>query len=252
MTLLIRQILNHIIGIKLKTVYYSYFAPVEFYGNHYMLFQQPEPLLQLIAKARNKNNKYENYIDCPAFQNFVKNTFVVNNPLDMSVLINDQGVFPTTQNSTELASFWLNKDSSRNLCVVNYHLNYIFFSEDIEISTMPAYMHNTDFQTKLTYIPGSFNIGKWFRPVEGAFELKGKDAVLDIRDGDPLYYIKFHTDEKINFVRFNMTQHLHQLTSGCMNYKKLKLHSSLKFLYNIFHKSLASRSILKEIRNNIV
>lgn len=232
----------------MKTVYYASYAPAEFAGQHFMLFQQPDPLLQLIAKDRNKENKYENYIDCPAFQNSVKNTFVVRNSIDSKIHINDRGVI----NDCEASNFWLRKANSRNLGVVNYHLNYIFFSEDLEISTLPAYLHNTDFQTKLTYIPGTYNIGNWFRPVEGAFEMKYNVANLELHNGDPLYYIKFHTDEKIKFVRFEFTPKLYQMSLGCMNYKKLKLHSSLKFLYNLFHKSLANKAILKEIKANIV
>ena len=236
----------------MKTVYYASFAPPEFAGSHYLLFQQPDPLLQLVAKDRNKENKYENFIDCPAFQNTVKNTFVVRNTIDASLLINDAGIFPTTEDSNDATSFWLKKASSRNLGVVNYHLNYIFFSEDLEITTTPAYLHNTPFQTQLTYIPGSFNIGKWFRPVEGAFEMKYDSADLTIKLGDPMYYIKFHTDEKINFVRFEFTPKLYQMTIGCMNYKKLKLHSSLKFLYNLFHTTLANKLILKEIKKHTI
>jgi hypothetical protein len=232
----------------MKTVYYASFAPAEFVGQHFMLFQQPDPLLQLIAKDRNKNNKYENYIDCPAFQNSVKNTFVVRNAIDSSIQINSNGV----TNNCEAANFWLRKANSRNLGVVNYHLNYIFFSEDLEISTMPAYLHDTDFQTKLTYIPGSYNIGGWFRPVEGAFEMKQDSIDLQLSNGDPMYYIKFHTEDKIKFIRFEFTPKLYQMSMGCMNYKKLKLHSSLKFLYNLFHKTLANKAIMKEIKGNIV
>ena len=172
--------------------------------------------------------------------------------MDAALLINNAGIFPTSEDSRNTTNFWLQKANSRNLGVVNYHLNYIFFSEDLEITTTPAYLHNTDFQTKLTYIPGSFNIGKWFRPIEGAFEMKDTIADMNIANGDPMYYIKFHTDEKIKFVRFEFTPKLYQMSMGCMNYKKLKLHSSLKFLYNLFHKTLANKAIMKEIKGNIV
>lgn len=236
----------------MKTVYYASFAPPEYIGSHYMLFQEPDPLLQLVAKERNKQNKYENYIDCPAFQNSIKNTFVVRNAIDMSVQINNNGIYSTDINAPEAASFWLRKPSSRNLPVVNFHLNYIFFSNDVEITTTPAYLHNTDFQSKLTYIPGSFNIGKWFRPVEGAFESKSEILDLQFKKDDPMYYIKFHTEEKIKFVRFEFTLKLYQMSMGCMNYKKLKLHSSLLFLYNIFHKSLANKVIEREVKANII
>jgi hypothetical protein len=236
----------------MKTVYYASFAPPEFIGSHYMLFQEPDPLLQLIAKDRNKQNRYENYIDCPAFQNTVKNTFVVRNAIDMSLQINSNGIHSTDINTPESASFWMRKPSSRNLPVVNFHLNYIFFSNDLEITTTPAYLHDSEFQRKLTYIPGSYNIGKWFRPIEGAFELKSAVLDLQFKNNDPMYYIKFHTDEKINFVRFEFTSKLYQMSMGCMNYKKLKLHSSLLFLYNLFHKSLANKVIEREIKANIV
>lgn len=237
----------------MKIVYYASFSEPEFSGSHYLLFQEPDSLLKTVAAERNKNNKFENYIDCPGFQNSVKNTFIVRNSLDMSLLINDNGIFPTDEASTTASSFWLRKQNSRQqLGVVNYYLNYIFFSKDMEISTLPAYLHTTDFQTKLTYIPGSFNVGNWFRPVEGAFEMKTDNIELNCNVGDPMYYIKFHTNEKIKFVRFNFTPKLYQMTMGCMNYKKLKLHSSLKFLYKLFHNSLANKIIEREIKDNII
>lgn len=232
----------------MKTVYYSSFSPPEFFGDHYMLFEEPEPLLQSIAKTRNKQNKFENYIDCPGFQNSIKNTFIIRNPINMSILINDNGIFPTNNKSIELVPFWIKKDNSRHLGVVNYHLNYIFFSEELEISTFPAYLHNTDFQSKLTYIPGSFNIGKWFRPIEGAFELKENTTEVSIKESDPLYYIKFHTNEKIKFVRFEMSSKLYQMTLGCMNYKKINHNCPLNYLYKLFYKTQANRLISKEIQ----
>lgn len=237
----------------MKTVYYAPFVPPEFYGNHYMLFQQPDPLLQLIARDRNNDNRYENYIDCPAFQHTVRNTFVIRNSIDMDIVISTTGIAPTDSSSFEAASFWLMKNNSRNLPVVNYHLNYVFFSEDLEISTTPAYMHDTEFQTKLTYIPGAFNIGKWFRPIEGAFEAKSNNKLaLQISAGDPMYYLKCHTDDRIKFQRFELTPKLYQMSMGCMTHKKLKLHSSLKYLYSMFHTTLANRVILKEIKRNII
>ena len=52
--------------------------------------------------------------------------------------------------------------------------DYIFFTDtkSLEMEVYPAFMESNDFVNKANLIPGVFDIGKWYRPLDCAFHLK--------------------------------------------------------------------------------
>lgn len=239
----------------MKTVYYASCVPPELYNNDFMLYQEPDSLYKDILKTKNKQNDFNNYMDCPAFLKSLNNTFIVRNPWTTTITIDySTGKFLNNQGQEDsISEHFTPKPVSRTQPLFNVYHNFLFFCEDdIETSTTPAYLHTSDFQTKCTYIPGTFNIAKWLRPVEGAFELQDNADCLEIKTGDPLYYVKFNTTDSIKFVRFDLTEELWSMAQGCVFHKKYQPNKSLSYLYKLFFHSGRQRLVLKKIKENII
>jgi hypothetical protein len=239
----------------MKTVYYSASLPPDLYGNDIMLYQEPDSLYKELLATKNKENTYNNYMDCPAFLKSIQNTFVVRCPWTSRLTVDySNGTFLNGQgHRDEIAEHFTPKPTSRSNPMFNVYHNFLFFcEEDLEITTSPAFLHNSEFQSNCTYIPGTFNISKWFRPIEGAFEMKTPMQTLDITMGDPLYYIKFNTTDLVKLVRFDLTTELWSMTQGCVNHKKYQPNKSLAYLYKLFFHSGRQRQVLKKIKENII
>ena len=239
----------------MKTIYYANSSPPDLYGKDFMLYQEPDSLYKELLTTKNTNNTYNNYMDCPAFLKSIQNTCVVRTPWTAEIFVNfENGTFTNEQGSEDtIVEHFSPKPISREKIMFNIYHNFLFFCEDsLEITTMPAYMHTSELQTKCTYIPGSFDISKWFRPIEGAMEMQETFNSLKLKLGDPLYYIKFNTSEPIKFVRFDLTPELWELSQGCVQHKKHQPQKALSYLYKLFCHTGMQSSILKKIKNNII
>jgi hypothetical protein len=100
-------------------------------------------------------------------------------------------------------------------------------------------------------IPGSFDIGKWFRPLEFAFYLKDEFDEFKVNYDDVMYYIKFNTNEKIVFKQFIPNEQLNFYMNGCMNTTRY-IEGEYKTLNNFYKKFTYKKKVLKEIKRNLI
>ena len=238
----------------MKTIYYASCVDPEVYHNEFMLYSEPDSLYKDLLASKDKSNDYNNYLDCPAFLKFAQNMFVVRSPWNCELTVDySTGKFLIDNQETEISDHFKPRPNCRDRMMFNMYHNFIFFSEDsIEVSTMPAFMHNSELQTKCTYIPGTYDISKWFRSIDGAFEMQQPLDCLNLKKGDPLYYVKFDTSDSVKLVRFNLTPDLWKLTQGCIHYKKYQSRRALTYLYNLFFHSGMQRLTLTKIKENII
>lgn len=235
----------------MKTIYWSPFFPSEQYPSVQLMYETPDPLLQDLLPRRNKEANGDNWFQCHAFLSSVKNTFVLRVPFDVAFgLDNELGVFPI--GLTENIKFVAMKQPS----VVDAYTfavrgNWIFWSEDsLEMTTSPAHYHKPVFDGY--YIGGSFNINKWFRPIEGAIQLNKDINTVSLKRNDPVAYVKFVTEEPVELKRFYLTKELEELSWGCIRYKHYEAHRALPFLYDKFKRRGLDKIITREIKRNVV
>jgi hypothetical protein len=94
-------------------------------------------------------------------------------------------------------------------------------------------------------IQGTFNIAKWYRPINYAFEIIDDSKPINIKRGDPLFYIRFLTDEKINFVYdFDNTDADKAITS-CLAVKEFFPLLRMEDNYNI------AKHFIKNVKNKV-
>ena len=215
---------------------------------------EPEKISQrFYSKGIKDNNPISpaaiNY--CPVFNESLTNTYAIKSIYDYSFKIENNQCFSTLYDQ----NFFNNHVNIRSFekKFFSFEVKYIFFTEEdsLEIS---AYEHpvfeDNEITKRCMIIPGGFNIGKYFRNLEFAFILKKDFNEFIVNDQDVLYYLKFHTKEKIKFKQFKINENLRQMIKDVRmanfgNEKK----SSIDIFYNKFK---GKKYILSEIKQNLV
>jgi hypothetical protein len=235
----------------MKTVYWSPFFPTEQYPSIQLMYETPDPLLSDLLPRRNKEANGDNWFQCHAFLASVKNTFVLRIPFDVAFgLDNELGVLPIGD-SENIKFVAMKQPSVVGAYTFTVRGNWIFWSEDsLEMVSSPAYYHQPVFDGY--YIGGSMNIGKWFRPIEGATQLNPQINTVAFKRNDPIAYVKFLTEEQVQLKRFYLTKELEELSWGCIKYKRYEPHRALPFLYDKFRQRGLDKIITREIKRNVV
>lgn len=234
-------------------VYWSTIYDMSVYPDYQMLYKTPDPLFRSLLPERDDTNPGD-YFACPAFQELTDNMFIVRSHVGGDVGVRGDKFVPLNDKSATTAQFFAYWPSSRKQYrLLNFDHRLLFFSETpLMLSTSPAFMHHNDFQTKLGYIPASFDVSRWLRPLQGTFELMPNVQELHLREDDPMYYVKFHTEEKIRLRRFRLTPEVHGVAHGCVHYKMFRPQSSLRRIYDVFEQSKMPQQVLASIKENLL
>ena len=234
-------------------VFWSTVYPMEVYGDYHMLYKEPRPLLAELLPERGSENPHD-FFACPAFHKHAANTFVVRSALGAAVKISNDGFAPADSKSELTAQlFSYMHPTRRGFRTILFDHRMLFFAESpVTLATYPAFMHRTEVQTKLTYIPAAYDAARWLRPIQGTYEVPETEKLLKINEGDPLYYVKFETNEKVRLRRFQMTPEIQGVAHGCVHYKLFRPKSSLDRVYQAFSESKLEDRVLKLIKDNLL
>lgn len=224
------------------TVYWSPWIAKELYPEYNLCFDDPKPLLESLKSKINHDNKHDNFFKCPAFINYAKNIYTLNAPFDI-----DANLVHGTFNHP---LYHLKSPSMTDGDTINIATNWIFFADkSLNIETMPAFMHKKSSDYGF-YVPGTYDINKWFRPVEFATQLWPGESSVKLSAGEPMIYLKLNTDEPVQFKRFYLADDIRDFGKGCIHMKQLKSIKSLNKLYSIFQ-PIHQKLLLKRIKNNL-
>lgn len=238
-----------------RTIYYSPWNEPSKLTSMLLAFQPPVNVLADITKKIHRENNRDNFSNCPAFTNSVKNTFLFSSPTNCAVEFHGDKILDTAAEKQMIGyiSPTLKQPSILNSYTVNLDINWIFFSEhDQEIETRHPFLHHSPISDYGYYVPGNMNIGSWFRPLEYAFQCWPNVQELKVAQGDPLLYVNFPSDEKIVLKRFRLTDELFDASISCIRLKFYWREKNLKKLYNIFRAAQMHKHILSEIKKNIL
>jgi hypothetical protein len=122
---------------------------------------------------------------------------------------------------------------------------YFCANESVTLTVMPAFLHKNKFLNNINVIPGEFDISKWFRPCDFAFEIIDDSQELTFKRGDPLYYIKFNTNKKIKFTRMEITPDLIKSAFAFINLKNIISGNTMEKNYQI------AEEYIKLLKNKI-
>jgi len=209
----------------------------------------PEPVYSSFLK----NNKYENtgIHRCPAFVNSLKNTYGIRSLYNYDFTVTENSVGSSMYDQ----SFFDEHVSIRSLPERTFSFNqfYTFFTDADSLmmtGNLQPYLETNNINERCTVFPGAYDIGKWFRNIEFSFHLKPQFANFKIDEGEIYTYLKFHTDEKIEFIQYRhspvLVSHLREIIASRKHSTKSR---NLLAYYQMFK---TKKMILTEIKKNII
>ena len=225
----------------MTTVYWGYYSPNQARWFELSLME-PIPALPDIIKSRDVGHP-KHFTRCPAFKETYKNTFVIKSPIDIEITYDKDAQLVTIEPQGQ--NFFNQNIFCRGHLVgindsflMSFAVHYLFIADnDCDMELKVASMHDSDFINKTRLIEGTFNVGKWYRPIELAFELKDleENVKIKIKRGDALAYVKFIPIDgnKIDLKYKDFPAETSEAVKACLFVKDLDNKLSLKTLYEL-------------------
>lgn len=209
-----------------------------------LLFEPPKHIWSTLPK-----DGVDSYRSCYASQGFFKNTYVINNAIDLSVSILDDGKTVTPNDGFVL----LRHPAYNGQHTITIDYAWLFFTEDdIELAIYPPYLHNTTTVKHGALHAGSFNISKWIRPIVPQYTLWKNVNTFEVKADEPVMYLDFKTDNKVHLQHFELTPQIYEITQGSVSFKDLKPKTPMQELYNRFTRSNRDKRLLQLIKQNLL
>ena len=218
-----------------------------------ILYPDPISLYDELRPKMSSSEANKNMFYCPAFKELTTKTFVLKNPMDASFYIDESNQI-RSENKNSVYGELSHPPSINDSILFAYGLKWIFFAEDddIEITITSPYFDTPNHFMYGNIVPGKFSISNWFRPVNPEFNLKPKVRHLKIAKDEPILYVSFNTDKKINLIRFDMNTNLLSQWHTCATSSVWESWVPLAARYKRFKESRRKELILTEIKKNIV
>lgn len=236
------------------------FSDLEGLGFPSSAYMSPLRIEEPAALTKHLNYKEffgPNVSRCPAIVDDIKNTFVIKSPIDITIDIGNNS-FQVHNQDLPFAQSFLGEPQGK-FGVHQLSISYNFFSEkSLLITQLPAYYDTNSYIDNTHTISASFDIGKWYRPAgKPAFILKKGVKQIVIKQGDPLLYVKFNTQEKVKLIEFDDTEfrNLKERSPDwvCTTLKRqTESVTPLAKCYELFELYKMRQRILKLIKRNIV
>jgi len=218
-----------------------------------ILYPDPINLYNTLRLKMDNTEPSKNMFYCPSFKGLTSNIFVFNNPMDADFCLDDSNKL-STKNKKFVTIKIAHEPSIKNSLLFEYGLKWIFFAEDsdIDVTITSPYFDTPNHLTYGNIVPGRFSISNWFRTINAEFNLKSGVRQLKIEKDEPILYVTFNTNKKINLIRFDMNKSLIASKNACSTSADWESWVPLAARYKRFKESRMKESILREIKKNIV
>ena len=216
-------------------VYWTPFNLYEETQSVQISFIEPTPVYAEISKQREASV----FLNCPAFLDSCKNTFVIKSPWTFKVNIDRKNKYVLTSLPQyiydEFVQNRAHEISDNDPYLISLPPRYVFYSyDDIEMEIIPCFLTNTI--ENLRVIPGRYNISKWIRPMDFACEIIDDTKEINFKENDPIFYVRFYTKnkEKVILERVEQSPRLKKTMQACIQLKKENQGKikHFKYLYN--------------------
>jgi len=230
---------------KTTIIYWAVYSSLELQTRQSLAMKDIESIRKNLASKVNSANNKSSYMACVSYHEYFKNTYLLKHPYTTEWHYDTNG-------SNDLFNLRLNDSAFMNSYLVDYDLQWIFFSEDdVELETTPAFFHQKESDKYGYILAGSFNISKWFRPVSLSWQLWENVNEIKFKEDDVIAYLKFKTKNKIKLQKFELTPKLEEIINGCTSVKQILPNLPLSELYERFTKSNRNKIIMREINANM-
>ena len=241
----------------MTTVYWSpWYINHDLYVENYLAHHELENVYSELVEFKNKSNIEDNFFNCHAFKGLTKNLYSLKNPYSVDLIFqNGQCISkhpPKVGYDLSMTSS-AKSPSMINSLTINYCVNWIFFADKpVILQSYQPWMHKTYAYNNAFYVPGTFDISQWFRPLEAAIQLFQGENTFKSVEFEPLIYVNLLSEEPIKLKKFYLTENLIKHTKSCTKLKYYKSFKSLSNLYKVFKSSRLKNKILSEIQANVM
>jgi hypothetical protein len=215
------------------------------------LYFDPEPVNNLtVFKDYKTAHKHNNFKLCPSYLDHIENLYALRFPIDYTLDLNG-GVRSEQFDRRFFENFVFVREEG----VLGFNVRHVMFCEEpLTMSITPAYLEDNDISNNTIVFPGQFDIGRWFRNTDCAFQVKQGVKRLQVQRGDAFNYIRFHTEQQVELVRFEYTPEIAHIHNDILSSKMILGNRSpkLSYYYEIFKQSRWRGKLLRLIRANIL
>lgn len=229
------------------------------------LYKEPLNVWQELLDIKDQNiissKLTTTYLQCPATREALSSVFVVRCPCYSSaqVLINEDNSIEkvdqawTGASQCEITMSHAPTLYNQLLIIVNYP--FIFFSEEsLFMRSTSPWFHSAPHTSLGGIVPGLYDIGRWFRPLNFEYNLWHKNNKFELGEGEPMAYLEFSASKPVVFKRFELTQTLINLATDSIHTrtKQTRGLNGLWNRYKMFDESYAKKIITKEIKAHLL
>jgi len=199
-----------------------------------------------------KDNKHLSLNRCPFFNKNFNNLYQLRSIYSYSFKINGSSVFSDIYDQSFFDKHVYTRSIEKR--AFSFSQSRIFYTDnkkglDMTSYEMP-YLEENNITKRTIPIVGTFNIGKWFRNIEHPFYMKDGYDEFKIEEGEIMYYLRFHTNEKIKFIQFYPSEKIKEISVSNM---KSAINTSSKYSADFFYSNFKTKKIIeKEIKKNIL
>lgn len=191
---------------------------------------------------------------CPVATSHLLHTFRVKSPTKYNIMWDGKDFHSQigTQNLFDRSVIVRNQNAG--LLTFQFGGMLMFTEEaSLMVEQRQASYSISDFTINTSVLEGAFDIGGWFRSFDCVFFINHQNKYINIEAGDSLYYLKFFTDRKIKFVKFNPAQEIMNIMSNLSESRNPAVRKkSLDYYYNLLLRSHYKKHIIKLIKQNIL
>lgn len=234
-----------------------YWAPYYFNKNFDENLFYPDPtnlFKELVEKKEPKSGRL-GFFNCPPVSDRMKKTLVFRNNLETKISYN----FTDIENPQVASEYGLNSGVYKPSSVIGganiqFHVGWIFFAEEsVEVLVNPPMLHKTELNSHATVLPAKFDIGKWFRPIPIEMQAWANLGSFIVNEEDPLFYLEFLTNKKIDLKRFELNDKLFLYARSCMNSPSAHgTNLPMVNRYKNFMETKTNKLVLNEIKNSLL
>ncbi|MFV2067996.1 MAG: hypothetical protein ACC645_13565 [Pirellulales bacterium] len=192
--------------------------------------------------------------DCPAYGHLVNRLFVVRSPFPITWQVADdnrtistniknvpvpfsKAFFDYSKIASQQKLLGLPTDQLPDHPIFDFRMHTLFVSnrKNTWADLMPAFLHDTT-EINVLPIPGSFNVNTWPRPTVFAGPVLDKTKPVVLQRGDPLYYMRFRTDDPedaFELKEIDYSAKLHRAVTARVNLKNIFPRYSWRLMHEL-------------------
>lgn len=236
------------------TVYWAPYWPLSLKYDLNHIFPSPKSLYDEWFEKYTPQRRPDVYFNCPASTRKMKRTFSFVNIVDTHTRFNlDGSIEYSRPEKYQLLNELIHQPTIENHRLINVQYSLLVFCEESVVASMQSpFFHKTEAFKYGAIVPGEFDVGQWYRPLNAEFQLWENVDELHLAANEPLFYLDFLTDRPIVMQRYQVTKRLSTIASSLIHVNPLGKFASLSEKYRVFQQSRLRSQVLKEIKNNLV